>query len=135
MKIRNFMLIFMIFMVIVGFMTNINYAADPVPPDYMGTLKYGMKTISTADTHATSGGSKIVEIINGFIKLIQVAGSGVAVIVVTILGVKYMLASAGEKADIKKQAMPIVVGCVILFAAVNLVGIVASIGSGLNPKT
>lgn len=43
-----------------------------------------------------------------------------------------MLASSSEKADIKKQAVPIVVGCVILFAAVNLVAIVASIGSGMN---
>lgn len=42
-----------------------------------------------------------------------------------------MLASAGEKADIKKQAMPVIVGCVILFAAVNLVAIVASIGTNL----
>lgn len=43
-----------------------------------------------------------------------------------------MLASSSEKADIKKQAMPIVIGCVILFAAVNLVAIVASIGAGMN---
>lgn len=75
--------------------------------------------------------SKIKPIINAFIKLFQIAGSGIAVIVVTILGVKYMVASANEKADLKKQAMPIVIGCFVLFAASNIVGIIADVGVGL----
>ncbi len=51
---------------------------------------------------------------------------------VTMLGIKYMLASSNEKADIKKQAIPIVIGCTLLFAAVNVVAIIAELGMSLN---
>lgn len=76
--------------------------------------------------------NKITKVLNAVIRLIQVAGTGISVLVVTILGAKYMLASASEKADIKKTAMPIIIGCVLLFAATNLVSIIAGIGNGLN---
>lgn len=99
--------------------------SDEAAPTIDG-ITTGMSSVGTV----TASG-KIVNIINAVIKLIQIAGSGIAVIVVTMLGVKYMLASAGEKAEIKKQAMPVVIGCVILFAAVNLVAIVAGIGANL----
>ena len=59
------------------------------------------------------------------IKMIQYAGTGIALIVVTIYGIKYMLASPADKADIKKQIFPILIGCTLLFATVNIVGIIA----------
>ena len=37
-----------------------------------------------------------------------------------------MLSSVEQKAEIKNRAMPVVIGCVILFGAVNLVAIVAN---------
>lgn len=77
-------------------------------------------------------GNSISNAINSVIKLIQIVGSGIAVIVVTMLGVKYMIASTNEKADVKKQAVPIVIGCVLLFAAVNIAGIIADFGNSLN---
>lgn len=99
------------------------FAADDI-----STIITNMNGVQTVNTTAT----KMKNVINAVIKLIQIAGTGVSVIMVTMLGIKYMTASAGEKADIKKQAVPIVVGCVILFAAVNIVGLVADIGNGLN---
>lgn len=62
----------------------------------------------------------IPKVINIIIGLLQVAGSGISIIVVTIQGIKYIVASVEEKADIKKQAIPIVIGCILLFGAVNL---------------
>ena len=63
--------------------------------------------------------------INNIIGLIQLTGTGISVIVVTMLGIKYILASPSEKADVKKQIAPILIGCVLLFGAVNLVAIIA----------
>ena len=85
--------------------------------------------------NVTNTNGELAQIINSIIKLIQVAGSGIAVLVVTILGVKYMLASAGEKADLKKQAVPIVIGCVLLFAGVNIAALIADLGTSLNSNT
>ena len=68
---------------------------------------------------------------NAVVGLIQIAGTGISVLIVTILGIKYMFASSSDKADIKKMAMPIIIGCVLLFGAVNLVAAVAGIGAAL----
>ena len=73
-------------------------------------------------TMSTSGG--VFGAINTVIGLLQIAGTGISVLIVTILGIKYILASVGEKAEIKKQAVPIVIGAVLLFGAVNIMAIV-----------
>lgn len=70
-------------------------------------------------------GNKISGTLNNVIGLIQVAGTGISIVVVTMLGIKYILASPSEKADVKKQIAPILIGCVLLFGAVNLVAIIA----------
>ena len=98
--------------------------------DKIDTIIADMKDVPVVDEDSTGG--NIGKVINGIIRLIQIAGTGVSVIIVTILGIKYMLASSSEKADIKKMAMPIVVGCVLLFAASNLVAIIAGVGDGMN---
>lgn len=67
-----------------------------------------------------------VKIVNTAIGLLQIAGSGIALLVITIMGIKYILAAPGEKADIKKMATPIIIGCVLVFGAVNLAAIIES---------
>ncbi len=68
--------------------------------------------------------TNIGKIINSIIGIIQYAGSGIAVITVSILGIKYLLTSPSEKAEIKKMAEPIVIGCVLLFGSVNIAAII-----------
>ena len=75
-----------------------------------------------SSTMSTSGG--VFGAINTVIGLLQIAGTGISVLIVTILGIKYILASVGEKAEIKKQAVPIVIGAILLFGAVNIMAIV-----------
>ncbi len=68
----------------------------------------------------------VMAVINDVIGLLQLAGTGISVVTITLLGAKYMLSSVEQKAEIKNRAMPVVIGCVILFGAVNLVAIVAN---------
>ena len=76
-------------------------------------------------SNMATDGNGIKTAINNVIGLIQVAGTGISLVVVTMLGIKYLLASPSEKADVKKQIAPILIGCVLLFGAVNLVAIIA----------
>ena len=76
--------------------------------------------------NADAGG--LTGAINQVIGMLQYAGSGIALIMVTWCGFKYMMASNEAKADVKKQVLPIVIGAVLLFGAVNLVGIIQGIG-------
>jgi type IV secretory pathway VirB2 component (pilin) len=73
----------------------------------------------------STDGSGVGAVLNTAIGLLQIAGTGIAVITVTLLGAKYMLSSVDQKAEIKNKATPIVIGCVILFGAVNLVAMIA----------
>ncbi len=76
----------------------------------------------------------IFKAIDSVIGIIQFAGSGIAVIVVSILGIKYLFASPSEKADTKKMAIPIIIGCILLFGAVNIAGIIYDFATGAFGK-
>ncbi len=96
------------------------YAAD-------GGIKSLVSSMSnTSKPQGMEGNFGTVSIINTAIGLLQIAGSGIALLVITIMGIKYILAAPGEKADIKKMATPIVIGCVLVFGAVNLAAIIES---------
>lgn len=85
----------------------------------------GMSNASTLTS--VNAGSGIGQTINNVIGLLQLAGTGISVIVVTMLGIKYLIASPSEKADTKKMIMPILIGCILLFGAVNLVALIADV--------
>ena len=70
-------------------------------------------------------------IMGTIITVFQVVGTGIAIIMLTYLGIHYMFAAPSEKADFKKSATAYIVGAVILFAASGLLGIIASVASGI----
>ena len=63
-----------------------------------------------ADTMIESVGSSILSIITG-------VGMILAIILVAVLGIKYMMGSAEEKSEYKKSMMPYLVGAVLVFGA------------------
>ena len=64
-------------------------------------------------------------------KTIQVVVQVLAIVAIVFAGVRYMFASADQKADIKKQTVILIVGAVLVFAAGPIASFVAKIGSGL----
>ena len=78
----------------------------------------------TAGTDITGVGNKIIGII-------QAVGSVIAVIVLLILGIKYMMGSAEEKAEYKKTMLPYLIGAVILLLASNIVGAIFNTVGGI----
>lgn len=103
-----------------------------VPSISMAITETDIITNMESAKYGANPNGKVGNVINAVISLIQYVGSGISIITVTWLGIRYMLASSNEKADLKKQGIPIVIGCVLLFGAVNLVGIIADFGDGLN---
>lgn len=59
----------------------------------------------------------IVTIGNSVITVLRVVGIVASIIILMILGIKYMVGSAEEKSEYKKSFMPYIVGALILFAA------------------
>lgn len=63
------------------------------------------------------------------IGIAQIAGVGIAITILMVIAIKYMLASPGDRADIKKNAVPFVIGAVVLFGASGILGILADFAS------
>ena len=72
------------------------------------------------DTKALELGGKIIGII-------QAVGNIVAVASLLLIGIKFMLGSAEEKADYKSAMIPYIIGAILIFSSVNLVSILYDI--------
>lgn len=55
---------------------------------------------------------------------IQIIGTIVSIGALMVIGIKYMISSAEEKAEFKERLFPYVIGAILLFGASNLVNIV-----------
>lgn len=75
--------------------------------------------------HEDSGATKgINNILGAILTVLQVIATGTAIIILIILAMKYIVASAGEKADIKKSAIPYLTGAIILFSGSAILAII-----------
>ena len=84
----------------------------------------GIETLYPGDDPGSNGTSEVTSIINMIIGTIQVVGMFVAVAFLIFIGIKYMVASPGEKADIKKHLVAYVVGAIVMFGAAGLLEII-----------
>jgi len=67
--------------------------------------------VDTAEIETTAG--KVI-------KIMQTIGIIVGVAVLVILGIKFMMGSAEEKAEYKKTFIPLIIGAIVLISAFSL---------------
>lgn len=85
--------------------------------------------ITGTSTDASNSVTSIANIVFGIIQVIALA---VAVIMLTILGIKYVSASPEGKADIKKSATIYIVGAVLLFGTTGILQLIKSFANSLS---
>lgn len=73
---------------------------------------------------APQGSKAITNIIAAVLGIVRTAGAAVAIIMLMTIAAKYIMASAGDRADIKKYAVNYVIGAIILFGTTGILGIV-----------
>lgn len=79
------------------------------------------------------GAEPLKKIMGTVLNVMRIAGAGIALIMVMVIGIKYAVASAGERADIKKYAITYATGALILFGASGILTIIRNvITSGLE---
>ena len=69
---------------------------------------------------------KVQSIGNSIATIIRNVGIVAAVIILMILGVKYMIGSAEEKAEYKKTFMPLIIGIVLVVSATTIASFIFS---------
>lgn len=93
-------------------------------------------TISTGDYKGVgnplSGNDKISQIGGYVFNAVAIVGSGIAVISITILGIKYMVSSVEDKAQIKKKLIPFITGAAIFFGVSFVMRLILGIVSWLQ---
>ena len=98
------LIIAMVFSVTIG---TISMASSSDSAEVVGELFNG----GSADTSGIKGfGANVVDIITTIAII-------VAVVVLLVLGIKYMMGSAAEKAEYKKTMIPYLIGAVLIFGA------------------
>ena len=76
--------------------------------------------------------SEAATIIDKILSLITTIGTVISVLMLAILGVKYMLGSVEEKAEYKKDLVPYFIGAALLFGICTVVKILQSLGDTVN---
>jgi len=75
--------------------------------------------------------TKATEIAGNVLALVRNIGIAIAFISITLIGIKYILGSAEDKASYKKSMIPFVVGLVLFVAVTSLISVVYNIVSGI----
>ncbi len=68
---------------------------------------------------------------NTIANILIAIGTVIAVIVSSILGIKFMIGSVEEKAQIKEALVPFIIGCIVIFGAFTIWKIFVNIGNGI----
>ena len=102
-KIEKILSILMIVIMLVLTASTFSSAAIPSPNQIQASNDVQSNTITVA-------GNRIVAIL-------QTVGVVLSVIILIVIGIKYMMGSAEEKAEYKKTFMPYIIGAALIFAA------------------
>lgn len=76
---------------------------------------------NAAETNVTKLANNSANLV---VSIMRIVGITIAVLMLLVLAIKYMTSAAGERADIKKHAIVYVVGAVLLFGAVGILGMI-----------
>ena len=65
--------------------------------------------------------------ITKIVGILQAVGMSVAVIMLAIIGIRFLIASPEGKAELKQQLFPYFIGCILLFGGAWLLSLVAKV--------
>ena len=72
---------------------------------------------SIQGTSGTANVAGISNIGNNVVRILQTIGIVLSVVMIIVIGIKYMMGSPDEKAEYKKTMMPYLVGALLIFSA------------------
>ena len=75
---------------------------------------------------------KISSVGNSLVKILQAVGITISVVILIVIGIKYMLGSPEEKSEYKKTMIPYVVGAALIFTASALAQIIYDFFIGIK---
>ena len=102
------------------------------------TPKYAFADIDTDSFSVDSNGvdgNTVTKYTNKALGILSVVAIIVSVIAFMILGLKFIIGSATEKADYKKTLVPVLIGIFIIVFITSIVGVFVDFGDSINNST
>lgn len=113
--------IFFLIMLVVLILPNFSSSAYDYTQHY---LKDGSGyTTWSSDSNVTT---PVENVMKTAVTVIRIVGTGIAIIMITYVAIKYMSAAPNEKAEFKKSATAYIVGAIVLFATSNIISVISN---------
>ena len=87
------------------------------------TISQGDSFISTGKNQkdiATINGTKFSNVVKKVYNILLIIGVAISVIIVGVMGIRIITGSAEDKAEIKEQMVPYLIGCGVMFGAFTI---------------
>lgn len=88
----------------------------------------GLDAVDDPDSYIANDGdnSKAKEIGNIIVWIVRTVGQTIAVIMLLVIGIKYILGSVEEKAEYKQTMWPYILGAILIFSGAALTDLIYS---------
>lgn len=97
-----------------------------VTTNVMAAMEYGLSPDNVTGQNATVNTTGLTSMGQNIVRVLGTIGIVVSVVVLIILGIKYMMGSAEEKAEYKKTLIPYVIGAALIFGASSIATMVSN---------
>ena len=90
------------------------------------TYAVGLSVLSDPNSYIQSDEDNrgVIPIANIIVGVIRGIGTSIALLTLTIIGVKYIMGSVQEKAEYKQTMWPYILGAILIFAGTTVVDII-----------
>ncbi len=114
-KILKIVILIIYALLLLSVISNV-YAAGTISKSFDGNLG-----------SASGSVNPIIDILSAVLFIIRTAGVVIATVILMVIACKYMIASAGDRADIKKYAVSYIIGAVIMLGTAGIAGLLKDI--------
>lgn len=121
---KKILIMFILLLILVSFIANASFAVTG--------LSWGKRTNEFEVDVDDEIETPLNDIAGTVITVTQIICGAIAIVMLSILGMKYMYSSPGERAEIKKHAVIYVIGAFILFAVPGIIRIIIDFSEVFN---
>ena len=127
---KKVILVLMIVAVTLMINVNMTYAADDTK-DISDVFTGAEDFLDKAGSSSAVDEGKLQSTSNLIYRILFVFGMAIAVVISAVLGIKFMIGSTEEKAQIKEALIPFVLGCIVVFGAFGLWKLIVTVARTL----
>ncbi len=126
--IKIFSVIFILLLILIPVLSTTSSSYTQSTPSTIDPSIYNPLNGSTFNPSEMQG---LIDTVSIIVDSIRVIGIVVSVVVLLVLGIKYMVGSTSERAEYKKSMIPYFIGVAIFFGLSQILGVIITVAESL----